>query len=324
MKICILYTDYSKQAEEFRKLDPHGAEQMELSRSEIKRSLEKKGHQVEEVAVSFNMLNEIIGLGKVDLVFDISSGLNQKREMANVIGMLELLGIPFKGSSLASQIKCIHKSLAKSLFEFYNIPSPKYQVFRTGDEKLKKDLAFPLIVKPNSEGASLGITQEALVHEEEELYSRIKVLKESFREDILVEEFLTGREFTVGILGNKNPEVLPILEIGFLDGDDEAFQSQEVKNEERITKTCPAKISKELEKEIKEISLKAYQLLDLKDYSRIDIRLDNQDKLNIIEVNSNPMLVPGYSDFPYIAEFAGYSYDDLIEKMVEVILEKSK
>ncbi len=321
MKICLLYTDYSNQTEKQKELNPNGEKYMLTTRKAIKEALEKNGHQVFLMATAIDMLDKIKDLG-VDIVFNMSSGLNFKREIANVVGMLEMIYIPFKGSSLPTQIKCLHKSLTKSIFKDFGIRTADYQVFKTGDEILREDLSFPLIVKPDSEGNSLGITGDSIAYDKEGLYKRVKYVINEYKEKAIVEDFLPGREFTVGILGNTDPEVLPILEIGFPETNTDMFQSEQVKSEDQIIKTCPAKIDKDLEEEIKEIALKAYKALELEDYSRIDIRLDKEGRPSVIEINSMPMLTPGYSDFPYVANVAGYDYDTLINTMAEGIAKK--
>lgn len=320
--VCLLYSKFENQTEKERAKNPHGKEQMEKTVVAIQEALEENGHKVSLVPGSINMLKEINNLENVDVIFNACTGINTKREQANIVGMLELIKIPFVGSDLSTQIVGLHKSVTKNVFRNFDIPTANFQVFSTGNEQLNEELNFPLMIKPESEGSSLGITEDSVVNSKEEAYAKIKDLIKEFDQKVLVEEFLPGREFTVGVLGTKNPEVLPILEVSFPEENEEKFMSLMVKAEDRVIKTCPAELDEELETTIKNLALKAYNVVGCTEYSRIDFRLDKDGNPKLIELNTMPGLQPKYSDFPHVAEKGGYDFNKLVDKLISEALTK--
>lgn len=320
--VCLLYSKFENQTEKEREKNPHGKEQMEKTVVAIQSALEHNGYKVSLVPASLSMLDEINELENVDVIFNACTGMNSKREQANIVGMLELIDIPFVGSDLSTQIIGLHKSLTKNVFRNFDIPTANFQVFSTGKEELFEDLEFPLMVKPESEGSSLGITEQSVVHNKEEAYEKINYVINEFNQKALVEEFLPGKEFTVGVLGTENPEILPILEISFPEDNKDKFMSLMVKAEDRVIKTCPAEIDEELETTIKTLVLKAYSVLGCTEYSRVDVRLDKDGLPKLIELNTMPGLQPVYSDFPHVAEKGGYDFNSLIKVLVDEALKK--
>lgn len=211
----------------------------------------------------------------------------------------------------------LHKSLAKRIFRTAGVPTNNFQVFFTGDEKLDKSLEFPLIVKPEHEGSSIGITSESVVFDEENLYKRVKYTISEFNQTALVEEFVTGREFTIGILGTTDPQVLPIIEIIYDTKNGEGIQSLEIKALDQVAQQCPANLSKEKTAELEDYALKAFNTLNCSELARIDVRMDQNENPFFIEINTLPGMQPEYSDFPRVAKAAGYDYNQLIEELLQ-------
>lgn len=265
--------------------------------------------------------------GNYSFVFNQAEGLKGESRESHVPAMLEMLGIPYTGSGPCTQAITLDKRRKKEVLGYYGIPTPKFQLFVTGNEKFNSELAFPLFVKPNAEGSSKGIKNNAICKNQKELRERVKELIKIYSEPILVEEYLPGREFTVSIIGNDNPKVLPIVEITFdyLPKDVNRVDSFEVKwywdspSNPIDPVVCPAKISKELEEQIKKVVVDAYKVLGVVDMARIDVRLDANGVPNIIDVNAIPGLMPDpkeNSRFPKACYAAGMTYEDIITSIL--------
>lgn len=322
LHVGLLYAE-RKSDEKRDKLDPHGATQMTNTVRNIKEAIISKGYRVTPIAASWNLLNDIEAIEDLDVIFNACTGITNKRQQANVVAMLELLDIPYVGSGLSTQILGLHKAISKRIVKARNIPTAKFQVFVTGKEKLKEGLAYPLIVKPEREGSSLGIEHDSVVHNEEDLLRKIKKVIKTYEQPALVEEFLLGREFTVGVLGNEDPEVLPIIEILYEDNGAE-IMTVDIKAEDALGQECPADLDKDVLEQIENDCKKAYMVMDCQDYARIDVRMDKNGVPNFIEINTLPGMEKGYSDFPKMAKKQGYDYDDLIEKLILLAIERSK
>jgi D-alanine-D-alanine ligase len=265
-------------------------------------------------------------------VFNVAEGLDGYDREALVPRICEELEIPFSAAGSVTLVNNLDKAKTKDILEENNIATPKFQVFDKEEEQLMETMNFPLLVKPMLEGSSKGIFNENLVDNEAELKKIIKKTVDEYKQPVIVEEFLNGREFTVSVIGYNNPIILPIVEIKFdhLPEDVHPMDSYEAKwiydSPEFIEKNkvdpivCPALIDEVLEKKIEEIVLKTFKVLDCKDWSRIDVRLDKDGIPNILEVNA----LPGFmkdpkenSRLPKAAYAAGWSYDKLIGEVIK-------
>lgn len=269
---------------------------------------------------------------KIDLVFNYSLGIYGKAGYAQIPAMLEMLQIPYTGSSPLTQALVMNKAKAKEIFLANNIPTLAFQVFQNQEEKLKPDLDFPLIVKPVARGSSAGITNKSVVNNEKELKEQVGFINNTFKEPALVEPFLTGREFSVGLLGNP-PEILPIIESDHskLPKDYLPLDTLRVKwlfeeEAEESNLVCPAKIEKELEKKIKKICFRVWQALNVYDLCRIDIRCDKNNNPFVLEANSPPGLLPPEistsSYFPLACRAQKITYPQLLEKIISLALKR--
>ncbi|MBS7606369.1 MAG: ATP-grasp domain-containing protein [Candidatus Bathyarchaeia archaeon] len=260
---------------------------------------------------------------KPDIVFNIAEGLRGESRESHVPVILEMLGIPYTGSGPATLAICLDKALTHVVLSAHGIPSPKFQVFRRADEELNGNLDFPLIVKPLAEGSSKGIRSSSLVRDENSLRRQVSWVIKTYNQPAIVEEFMPGREFTVGLIGNEEPVVLPIVEIELdkLPSQASPIYSYEAKwiwdTPEKPLEIfrCPASIPKNLEDEIKEIAIKTFRVLNCRDLCRIDMRLDRDGIPRVLEVNPLPGLIPdpkSHSCLPEAARAAGFTYDELI------------
>lgn len=300
--------------------------QKKTTKEEICKVL-KQRYDVVEIIADEKIINSLIK-SKIDLAFPLCTGIVGESRQSQVPAILEMLGIPYVGSGILGHSLALSKSIAKQIFDYNNVSTPAFQIFNTMSEKLDVDLKFPLIVKPSCEGSGFGIHKDSVVYNEEDLMKKVKKLLKNYQPPVLVEEFIEGRELTVGVIGNGNKKkLLPIMEMDFEDIPEEfgKFYTFEVKSHfgEETKYLCPAQINKETEQVIKANVKRAFDALSCKDFARIDIRLKGNQPY-ILEINSLPGLKPQYSDLPKMALKAGLSYDDLIFEIVETSLERLK
>ncbi|MEM5799489.1 MAG: ATP-grasp domain-containing protein [Candidatus Aenigmatarchaeota archaeon] len=268
----------------------------------------------------------------IDLVFNYSMGIYGRDRYAHLPAMLEMLQIPYTGPPPLSEALLLNKAKSREIFIARKIPTPLSQIFYSSEEKLDKKLKFPLIVKPCCRGSSAGITNKSFVKNEDELKEQVEFIIKTFNEPALVQMFLSGREFSVPMLGNP-PEFLPIIEVdhSVVPEGYAPIDSLEVKwiveeQDKNFTEkhfSCPAVIEKKLEKKIKNICLKVWDALELADLCRIDIRCDSKGNPYVLDVNSPPGLIPPEvsmtSYFPLAARVAGINYDDLLKKIIDEV-----
>lgn len=246
-----------------------------------------------------------------DAVFNLSTAAMQ----THVPAILELLKIPSTGSGIIGHALCIDKTITKIILNHYGVPTPKFISLEPGQETIPPVDFYPVIIKPSREGSARGLSADSVVKEDFALKKAVKVIHSEFHQPALIEQFVDGREFSVGIVAG---EILPILEIDFSTLPDglERFYSYRVKHYygEQTRYICPAQIDTELKDRISEYALTAFKALRLRNYARMDLRVKD-GQIYFLEVNSLPMLTPGYSDIVKMAEAAGYTYEDLIMKI---------
>lgn len=316
-KIGIVYNKPRDLTDEEKELDPRSYKQPEIIAKSVEEAFISKGHDVTMIPASLNLLQDVEEAGEIDVIYNCCTGLNNKSEQANIVAMLELMEIPIVGSDSQAHTTALHKGTAKAVFKSAGVPVTPFQVFNTPEDALHDDLRYPLFVKPDSEGSALGISEKSIVNNEEELRERVKYIIDNFKQPALVEGYLSGREFSVAVLGTENPKTLPITEITFPEDVEAKIQSTEIKADNVVKRVCPANISKKLEKQICKTVLEAYDALDCSEYARVDIKLDDNGNPNVIELNTLPAIEKGYSHFSIMAETAGYTMADLVETLVD-------
>jgi len=265
---------------------------------------------------------------KVDLVFNLCNGINGDSRLCQLPAILEYAGIPYTGSSPIGHALAYNKIYSCKLFRESNINTPNFTYVSDITELEGIDFKFPVIVKPKDEGSSRGIHQNSLVFNKKDLIKKVKEELNAYNPPIMITEYIEGREFTVGILGNdEDLFILPILEIDFsnLPKNLYRFYSFEVKFHygDKIIYHVPAELDMNTQERIEDAAKKAYNILGLKDYARIDIRLKDNIPY-VLEVNSLPGLLRGYSDLTKMADACGLGYKGLIFKIVESALKRYK
>ena len=211
--------------------------------------------------------------------------------------MLELLDIPYTGSDPATLSLALDKALAKKIVRQAGIHTPNFQLMHTGKERLNKEFtSFPLIVKPVAEGSSKGVVSKSVCYNEAELREVVKEIVGKYQQPALIEEYIGGREFTVGLLGERRPRVLPPMEIVFLDKEEKnpvySFQHKLDWND-RIRYDAPAKIEPALLEKLRTAARDSFMALGCRDVARIDFRMDDKGRIYFIECNPLPGLTPG-------------------------------
>jgi D-alanine-D-alanine ligase len=297
----------------------------------IRGAIETDGHQTVFIQGDEN-LPFALREEKPDICFNIAEGLGGDAREAQIPALLELLKIPYTGSRVLTNGISLDKTLTKRIWRDRRLPVAPFQEFNIGDEPLRADLEFPLFVKPAREGTGMGVDMKAIVKNEKELRERAGYIINTYHQPALVETFLPGREFTVGILGRSDAKLFsrhpewyekdgfhrfPILELDMTRSVTPMVYSQEAKSKDVGEEGapgyfCPAKIEPELEKKLKYYALRAHLLLNALDVSRTDIRLDAQGNPRVMEINTLPGLTPDYSDLCLQSKAEGIRYEDLI------------
>ena len=296
-------------------------------REEIFDALGKLGHEP-FYQVLDGAEKTLVALAKfdADLVFNLTESYagDDTKDM-NIAAYLELLDLQYTGAGPHAMYLAQDKALAKKIFAFHGIKTPFFATSYRGKLDHSHDISFPLIVKPTSEDGSIGIDQGSFVESVKELMERIHYIQEEFNSPALIEEYIEGREIYASILGNENPEVLPMVELDLskLPKGTPRIAGQDVKwatdtEAYKVTKSAPAEdLDDATTKRLSETALSAYQALKLRDYGRIDMRLSKKGEVFVIEANPNPWLA-STAEFAMAAKKAGRNYTELIAEIVDL------
>jgi D-alanine-D-alanine ligase len=258
-----------------------------------------------------------------DLVFNITEGMYGFGREAQVPALLDAYNIPYTFSDPLGHAISLHKGITKHVLRDLGIPTPDFVVINNEAEMDDVNLPFPLFAKPVAEGTSKGITALSKITNREELHQTCKNLLQTFKQPVLVEKYLPGREFTVGILGTgKNAKTLGVIEVILKPAAEKNAYSYE--NKEHYEKLVQyALVDDDEAKQARKIALKIWRYLDLKDAGRVDLRSDADGAPNFMEVNSLAGLNPKRSDLPILCNLLGMSYHVLISSIIESALRRA-
>src|SRR5215218_2463260 len=296
---------------------------------EVIDALTKLGHEptLHQLDGSLKSLHALPKLD-CDIIFNLSESFagNDTADY-NIAAYLELIGKPFTGSGSHGLMLAQDKSVAKKIFAFHRIATPIFARSFRGRLAFSDELHFPVIVKPMREDGSIGIEFNAVVSSIKELMERIDWLHEQFDSPILIEEYVEGREMYVGVLGNENPEALPVIELDLskLPEGTPRIAAAEVKwgkgtKAYRDTKSIVAEdLPEETAALLQQTALAVFQALDLRDYARIDMRLRPDGRVAVIEANPNPWLA-SKAEFAMAGRKSGRNYTQLIEELVDLAM----
>jgi D-alanine-D-alanine ligase len=311
--------------------DPSEAS-VEQTAREILAAVTELGHTAFTIALQKSFLGFIQRLKNLNanVVINLCEAfLGLPQLEANVAAAFELFDIPYTGNDSRTLALCLNKWKTKAVLKSAGILSPSAVLAETPEAKV--DLAFPLIVKPNTEDASLGIHPESVVRDEAALRAQIVRILERFEEPALVETFIEGREFNVAVMDVEKPEALPVSEIDFstLPEGQPAITSYEAKWHTdgilyRATPpVCPAKIDDDLKTKLQDIAVKAFLACEGRDYARVDFRVDKKNRAYVLEVNPNPdiSLDAGYAR---ALAAAGVEYKMFWKKLIDKAMARKK
>ena len=285
-------------------------------------TIEALGYQAIPLEANDRLAHELIKR-RIDLVFNIAEGQGNNNREAQVPALLDLMGICYTGSDSRALTISLDKVLAKKLVTDAGIPTPQYYLFNNLEQSPPKNLHYPLIVKPVSEGTSKGIIAGSVVHNTQNLYRMLKQNIQRYRQPALVEHFVGGREFTVAVLEDKELEVLPPMEIIFLNQDWPVYSySSKLEWQNSIRYETKPSLTKALSTKISNYAAKAFKALGCRDVARIDFRMGQRGRLYFLECNALPGLSPTGSDLCVISRAAGISYEELIKKILSPALKR--
>jgi len=273
-----------------------------------------------------------------DICFNIAEAIRGDGREAQVPALLELLGIPYTASRVLANAVGLDKTMTKRVWRDAGLPTASFQEFATGAEPLDPFLRFPLFVKPAREGTGMGMDDSSIVRNETELRRRAAWVIENYSQPALAEEYLPGREFTVGVLGRADAQLyarrpglysadgfirLPVLEVD----NGQSITPGVYGHAAKTLHTgdtgvpgflCPAPISMKFASELQELAIRAHTVLGAQDVSRVDVRLDAEGNPRLLEINTLPGLTPGFSDLCVIANATGLRYEDLILEILHL------
>lgn len=296
---------------------------------DVLQALEELGHEVRPIGVhdDLSVLRGALTEFRPDLTFNILEEFHEVSLYGQaVISYLELMRAPYSGCNPRGLMLAHDKPLAKKILLYHRIRTPRFAVVPVGSRaKRPARLSYPLIVKSAVEDASLGISKASVVKSDEKLEERVAYMHTQFGGDVLIEEFIPGRELYVGVIGNQRLKVLPIWEMSFGKWEEGAprLATSRVKwdpsyQEDKGIMTGPAvDLDPAVEREVVRVCKSAYRALGLSGYARMDLRLGDDGHVYLIEPNANPDLAAD-EDFSRSAEAAGMSYNDLIARIVSL------
>lgn len=303
----------------------------------LEKALSSAGHEVIRLEGDETLLDSI-RLTSPDICFNIAEGIRGDARESQVPALLELLDIPYTGSKILGHAISLDKAATKRIWRDSGLPTGAFQTFITGHEKLDPGLTYPLFVKPVHEGTGMGINKHSVVNHPKELRKQVQWVIDTYHQPALVEDYLPGREFTVGIIGNRlSPgearwnglydqrgyHIFPVLEIdsnvgagnGLYNYDAKSYQPTEG---EAPLYLCPAPIPAPLERQLKRFAVAAFESIGALDLSRIDFRIGRDGRPYLMEINTLPGINPVVSDLCIMAQAEGMPYDQLIHEILNL------
>jgi len=299
------------------------------------------GHQVVRLEADETLL-DTVRQAAPNICFNIAEGLRGDARESQVPALLEMLAIPYTGSKVLAHAISLDKAMTKRIWRDAGLPTARFQVFRRDDEVLESELIFPLFVKPLHEGTGMGINGDSVVYNEAGLRRQVRWAIETYRQPALVEGYLPGREFTVGLIGNaRSPgqdrrhdiyneqgyHVFPVLEIdarvgagqGLYNAASKAYSPGEGGAPLYL---CPADIPASLDVELKRLAVQAFEAIGALDLGRIDFRLGHDGQPYLLEINTLPGLNPQVSDLCIMAQAEEFHYASLINEIVNLAMDR--
>ena len=270
-----------------------------------------------------------------DIVFNRAEGIRGESRESHIPAFCEMLGIPYVGSGIMANAIGLDKPTTKMILEYHGLKTAPFQVLNKPDEKLRKGLKYPLILKPSHEGSSIGINWDNVVNDEKTMRKKLGEMLDTYKQPILAEKFIDGREFSVGFVGNyrdgEEPVVLPILEIDFSGFPEELGRvlGQKAKSvfDDSSNYKCPAKMDDALRRRVEEHAKASFRALNCLDWARMDYRLDADGELYFLEVNTLPGIDydverDELSFYPMMWYALGKKFPDMVREVISAALRR--
>ena len=295
---------------------------------DVRKALRQLGHDVHELGVGDELLPIRSAIEQADphICFNaLTHFLDVGAYHAHVVSYLELLQMPYTGCNPRGLLLAGDKAVSKKILSYHRVRTPKFTVFRLGQTvRSTAKLEFPLIVKSVAEQASMGIAQASIVRDLEALRERVAFVHRSLNTDAIAEQYIPGRELTVGVIGNDRLTALPVREITFdslPEGSAPILTSKgkwDLDYQDRIgINAGPAELPADLEREIQRTAKRIYRALGMSGFARIDLRLTEDNKAYVLEANPNPDLC-SHEDFAASAAQVGIDYPSLVQRIVSL------
>ena len=291
----------------------HSLQRLAATNAAVRKALESSGHRVTMHRVMADLAGRL-GPSNCDLVFNTYFGPGCRQDQARVAALVELCGVPMTGGDAACHFVGMSKPSTKHALRFHGLPTPAFVVCPPGQgdparQKENGGLHWPLIVKTSAEGEGIGIDDASVVDRPSALREVVGRVHATYGQAAIIEEYVAGRELTVGVLDGEEPRVLPVLELQL--GEHRVY-SYEVKAGALAREVCPAPLKAQTRDALAGLAVRAGRAIGCRDYWRVDFRLDAEEEPHILEVNTLPGLMPDYSDFPAMAKADGLAYVDMI------------
>ncbi|MBN1354152.1 MAG: ATP-grasp domain-containing protein [Candidatus Omnitrophica bacterium] len=288
---------------------------------------EKNGHNSVKLGSGIKIVDKIRS-EKVDFVFNIAEGYSGRNRESGIPSILEMINVPYSGSDPLTLGMTLDKIVAKKIASQAGIPTPRYKVVKSIDElpSVENKLWYPLIVKPAWEGSSKGIYNSSRVSTNAELKESVGLLLGRYRnQPVLIEEYIEGREITVGVIGNARPQIIGTMEImNKADFSEDFFYSLEVKRDWKnlVSYVSPPRLNPILERAIRHCAISAFKEFGCRDVARIDFRVSKHGRIFMLEVNPLPGLSPEYADLVIMAKKNGIQYNELVSAILNHALSR--
>jgi D-alanine-D-alanine ligase len=287
----------------------------------LEQALRAHGYTTERIGNGLTLARQLACGKRWDLVFNIAEGVHGRSREAQVPALLEMYGIPYTCSDALVCALTLDKAMTKRVIQSAGLYTPRFAVVTSPAGLESLDLQYPLFAKPLAEGTGKGVDKHSRIDSAAALKRVCLRLLERFRQPVLVEEYLPGREFTTAVLGTgRDAQVLGTMEIAVLANAPAGDYSYEVKEQcEECVHYFPMPHGA-LRDEVEQLALQAYRVLECRDTGRVDIRLDAKGRPAFIEINPLPGIHPTHSDLPMIATQEGMAYEELIGRIVQSAL----
>ena len=300
----------------------------------VKHGIEAAGWEYLQIEANEGCYESLKKL-RPNMVFNRAEGIRGESRESHIPAFCEMLGIPYTGAGIMTTAIGLDKPTTKKVLEFHGVKTAPFTVLFDERDPINPKLRYPLILKPSHEGSSIGINVDNVVHNEKQLRKKLGEMLGIYKQPILAEEFIEGREFTVGtvgnFIGNEKPRILPIFEMDFSKFAPElgTVLGQKAKTlyDSSDNYICPAKVHAKLKKEIDDTSLRIVNLLNCWDWARLDYRYNARGELYFLEINPLPGIdcdpsIDDFSFYPFMWLRGGWTYDDMVREVINAALKR--